>query len=211
MIYFYCVYEDEPTWAVMQKMLSQYPERFCIQNNIPCNGYGKIRKKIGIYNNAARNNYFFIITDLDTGECAPSLIREWLPHEQSQKMFFRVAVKEVESWLLADRDNIARFIGVRKELMSFRPDEISDPKNELISLVRIKGKKSLRSDIVPIDRNAKQGPGYNMQLREFIKKHWDISNARKYSPSLERAVKALQKLAEEFADKGDKHVRTGSI
>jgi len=211
MIYFYCVYEDALTWAVIQKLLVQYPEHFQIQGNIPCGGFGRIRKKIKAYNNAAKNNYFFIITDLDDDECAPTLLKEWLPEGPNQKMLFRVAVREIEAWLLADRENFAKFIGVSKDLITMKPDDISDPKNEIISLVRRKSRRSLRNDIVPVNQHDQHGFGYNAQLGDFVNNHWDITNASKYSPSLEKAVKALQKLTEETAKQGDDHVGTGSF
>ncbi|RLF63060.1 MAG: hypothetical protein DRN33_04790, partial [Thermoplasmata archaeon] len=71
-----------------------------------------LRKKIEGYNNAARRSPWVVLVDLDHDEeCAPLLRNEWLPQPAS-KMCFRIAVREVEAWLLADRKGIASFLGV---------------------------------------------------------------------------------------------------
>ena len=69
-----------------------------------------------------------VLTDLDMGECAPTLLNEWLLVPTHHNPLFRVAVREVESWVLADRDRFAKFIGIRKTLVPVNADAIDDPK-----------------------------------------------------------------------------------
>jgi hypothetical protein len=55
-----------------------------------------------------------VVADLDRDhDCAPRLVGEWLG-EPSALMCFRVAVRAVEAWLLADDEAIAGFLGVAR-------------------------------------------------------------------------------------------------
>jgi len=196
MIYFTSVYEDEPTHQVMLKLYESFQGCFAESIAIPCRGKGKIKKQIGAYNNAAKYGYYFVIADLDTEyKCASSLIQDWLPGQRASQLLFRVAVHEVESWLLADRENFAAFFSVSKQLIPLNPDSETDPKRTVIALAKKSRKRDIREDIVPIDDYAAIGPGYNIQLQSFIQNVWNIDSARKNSQSLDRAVKSLEKMA----------------
>ncbi|MCL2834970.1 MAG: hypothetical protein FWD78_17505 [Treponema sp.] len=197
MIHINCVSEDEPSLAVMQKMLDKFTGCFSISQRTNAHGFARIRSRIKAYNNAAAFAPYFIITDLDKNECAPTLIRDWLGEPPNKNMLFRVAEREIESWLMADRKNFAKFIGVSYEKIPFRPDEIKDPKGTLISLVKKSRNKALQTDMVPKNNSASIGPYYNAQLRNFILSSWDIQTAMGNSPSLLKAYLALQKFAAE--------------
>jgi hypothetical protein len=181
----------------MLKMLSQFPNCFSEYAAIPCHGFGKIKKGIAGYNNAAKYCHFFIITDLDRYECAPVLINEWLPNKPNPLLLFRIAVREIESWLLADRENFARFIAISKDLIPIEPDKEADPKQTVISLARKSRKRGIQEAIIPIDEYASIGPGYNTEFRIYIQNYWDINNARKHSPSFEKAMQALEKMLDQ--------------
>src|SRR4029077_6778678 len=76
------------------------------------NGKTHLRQRVSNYNHAARLSPWIILVDLDhDAECAPPLRSTWLPNP-SPFMCFRVAVRQVESWLLADRERLARFLSV---------------------------------------------------------------------------------------------------
>ena len=195
MIYFTSVYEDEPTHQVMLKLYNYFQGSFAELKAVHCNGNGKIKKQIGAYNNAAQYNHYFIITDLDNSYgCAPSLIKDWIPEQHANKFLFRVAVHEIESWLLADRINFAAFFSISAAIISTAPDNDPDPKQTVINLAKRSRKRAIREAIVPIDNFARLGPGYNMQLQNYIQKSWDIDSARKNSPSLDKTIKSLEKL-----------------
>jgi hypothetical protein len=195
MIYFTCVYEDELTHLVMLKMFNQFSKRFIESTSIPCHGFGKIKKNIKAYNNAAKHGYYFVVTDLDTKyACAPLLIKDWLPVPRNDQLLFRVAVREVESWLLGDKKNFATFFSIRQELIPSMPDTLKDPKHTVIALVKKSRKRSIREAIVPLDDYASIGPGYNLVFQDYIQNHWDITTACQHSPSLDRAMQALNKI-----------------
>ena len=194
MVYFTSVYEDEITHQVMLRIYASFQGCFSESKAIPCKGNGKIKRQINAYNFAAEHGYYFVITDLDKNDCAPSLLRDWLPVKPNNQLLFRVAVHEVESWLLADRENFASFFSINQNLIPLNPDNEADPKCTVFSLAKKSRKKEIREAIVPIDEHAINGPGYNIQLQRFIQNMWNIGSARKNSPSLDRTIKALDKL-----------------
>ena len=194
MIYFTSVYEDAITHQVMLKIFD-YFGYFSEYRAIPCNGKGKIKKRIKAYNVAAKYEYYFVITDLDNEyECAPLLINDWLPELQSKQLFFRVAVREVESWLMADRENFAAFFSINKKQIPLEPDNEVDPKRTVISLAKRSRKREIKEAIIPIDDYTSIGPEYNTKLQCFVHDFWDINSARKNSLSLDKAIKSLEKI-----------------
>jgi len=196
MIYFTSVYEDEPTHQVMLKLYDYFQGCFSETFTIPCHGYGKIKKQIPVYNQAAQHGYYFVLTDLDNKyACAPLLIKDWLPDKAANQMLFRVAVHEIEAWLLADRKNFADFFSVSLSLIPLNPDNEKDPKLTIISLAKKSRKREIKEAFVPVDIYVSQGPGYNTQFQNYIQNYWNIDSARKNSPSLEKTIKALEKIA----------------
>jgi len=195
MIYFTSVYEDEPSHQVILRLYDFFRGYFAESTAIPCRGKGKIRKHISAYNNAAKYTHFFVITDLDNEyQCAPSLINNWLPGQRKSQLLFRVAVREIESWLLADRENFALYFSISKDLVPINPDNETDPKRTVISLAKRSRKREIREAIIPIDDYARIGPGYNVQLQDYIQNIWNIDSARRNSQSLDKAIKALEKM-----------------
>ena len=194
MIYCTSVYEDEITHQVMLRIYDSFRGYVTENRAINCNGKGKIKKQIIAYNNAAQYGYFFIITDLDSGyDCAPLLIKDWLPYKCSNHLIFRVAVHEVESWLIADRQNFAAFFSISRSIIPVESDKIADPKQAVINLARKSRKREILESIIPIDDYAVAGPGYNTKFQSFIQNYWDIDSARKNSPSLDKAVISFEK------------------
>ena len=74
------------------------------------NGRGPLLRRLRDYNAAAQRERWLVLFDLDKDECAPALLSEHLPSPASG-MHVRVAVREVESWLLAD-SGLARYIRI---------------------------------------------------------------------------------------------------
>jgi len=79
----------------------------------PKQGRPYVLEHIGGYNEGARHGgTWFALVDLDLKpDCAPELVAEALP-EPADGMCFRVAVREIEAWLLADRAGFAKWAGV---------------------------------------------------------------------------------------------------
>jgi hypothetical protein len=187
------VFEDELHAAVLEKILTA-SRKYSIGAWVQYGGSAEIRKKIKSYNYSARGMAYLVLTDLDQSECAPGLIEEWLKgHPRHPNLLFRVAVRQVEAWLLASRREFAHFAKVKEHLIPERPDDLENSKKSLIQLVDGSEDADLRTDIVP-DRGstAKVGPDYNGRLRLFVQTYWNLNVAKQRSPSLRRAVQALK-------------------
>ncbi|OQX27820.1 MAG: hypothetical protein BWK80_03375 [Desulfobacteraceae bacterium IS3] len=185
--------EDELSEAVLRKMIAHSSHRYVVGSCFNRGGFGYLKKNIQGFNHAAKRSLFLVLTDLDRGECAPTLIHNWLSVPRHPNLLFRVAVREVESWVLASRSDFAKFLGISKELIPDRADEIDDPKQLLVNLAKKAKSRKLREAIVPrANSTAKVGPDYNGTLIQFVESCWDIEEAVRNSPSLGRAVNSLK-------------------
>lgn len=186
------VFEDVLSEAVLKQMLKQSQRPFSVGNCLNQRGYGKIKKVISGLNHAAKGMPYLVLTDLDNAVCPLVILSEWLTQPKHPNLLFRIAVKEVEAWLLAHREAFAEFLGISVDLIPADVDKVSDPKQLLINLAKKSKKRELREGIVP-DRNstAKIGKDYNGQLIQFVDQNWQVASAQTNSPSLERAMNAI--------------------
>ena len=161
-------------------------------------GKTNLRNSIAGYNQAARFSSWIVLVDLDDEECAPSLCAEWLPIP-AEHMCFRVAVREIESWLLADRVGIAAFLGVSTSRVPSTVDGLDDPKQTLIDLARRSRRRAIREDMAPRPGSGLSiGPAYTSRMMEFVvvegRNRWRPDRAAQASPSLSRCISALANL-----------------
>lgn len=185
-------YEDELSERVLKTLLSRSGRAYVVGTCYTGGGFGYLKSRISGFNNAAKGTPFLILTDLDTADCAPSLMREWLPTPKHPHLLLRVAVREVEAWLIADREQMARFLGVQVDLIPQTFDAMADPKAELIRLARLSPKREVRADIVPRPNStSQQGPDYNARMAEFVERYWRPDVAALHSLSLRRTVQAI--------------------
>jgi len=192
MIYITLVYEDDLSEAVMTQILNQFPDKYEICNSYSGNGFGYLKTNIKGFCQASLVNPHFMLTDLDSYECPIKLRNDWINFELKPNFIFRIAVREVESWVLSDREGFSRFLNVSIANLPLNPDNEPDPKNTLIHLAKRSKKRAIKEDIVPINQNAKIGPNYNGCLSEFVFKSWNIENAILQSDSLRRAFEKLR-------------------
>jgi hypothetical protein len=192
MIYINLVYEDYLSEAVMTKLVSHFTGKYSIQNSYSGNGFGYLKSNIKGFNQASKSIPFLMLTDLDNYTCPPELIDDWITFPLNQNFIFRIAVREVESWLMADIEGLSGFLKVSKTIFPKEPEIEQDPKDRLIQIARRSRTRSIRDDIIPINKNAKIGPNYNGRLIEFVSQKWSIENAKKRSISLSRALDKLE-------------------
>ena len=160
--------------------------------------YGKrgkpwLRAQIGGYRNAAQYSRWVVLVDLDRDECPPELRNEWGVNGGAEALCFRVAVPSIESWLLADRENIASFLGVARAHIPLHPDSEVDAKQALINVARRSRRGTIREAIVPRP-TARVGPLYTSTLSQFVDERWDPARAAGASPSLARCRSRLAEL-----------------
>lgn len=190
-IYVYPVVEDELGEAVLQKVLEHSGRPYALYGSLGKRGKGYITSRIAEFNRAAGSIPFFILIDSDTAECAPDVVRGLLPQNRHRNLVLRVAIREAEAWLLADRSGFAGFLGVGSSKFPLITDLIPDPKTLVINLARRSRKKEVREGIVPAaGSTAKIGPLYNSLLTTFTSQFWDLDAAAANSDSLRRAIQA---------------------
>ena len=143
---------------------------------------------------AARGRPVFLLTDLDSPKnCPLDLIQSWIKGSPKPGFFFRVAVMEVESWVLADRGAVARFLSVPASQIPQQTDEIADPKRRIVSLAQGSRNRTIREALVPApESTAPVGNEYNARLIEFVHEFWDLERAASVSPSLKRTLERLR-------------------
>ena len=199
-IYCYAYVEDAPSAAVAHKIVAarnvQMKNSLIFHNGFPAivNGNGAIKNKCESFLKMAKSDiHSFILTDLDTTECACSLIRSWFSIPSNvdvvlpRQCIFRVAVREVESWIIADLEAWATFIGIPATNFSAQPDQLDDPKRHLLNVIRKKGRKKMHREMLP-QGTAQIGPRYNEILCDFVNSSWEPKRAAKSSPSLNRPL-----------------------
>jgi hypothetical protein len=160
-------------------------------------GWPYLRDKAAGFNILARygNPILMLVDFMDTGlNCPPEVPATWLPN-RCNKMLLRTVVREIESWLLADRGGMAHFLGVSVVLMPRNPESLDDPKQTLVNLARRSRKKGLRDAILPqANVSSALGPDYNGSLEQFVSQYWNIEAAIQRSPSLSGCVTRLEEL-----------------
>jgi len=78
------------------------------------------------------------------------------------EFFFRIAVKEIESWILADRINFSNYLGIPVQRIPLITDEINNPKQFILNLSDKSKKSSLRNGMIFRHKDTlKPGPDYN--------------------------------------------------
>ena len=161
------------------------------------NGKPFLKHRIAGYN-AARHAPWVVLVDLDhEGDCAPPVRATWLSHP-APRMCFRVAVRAVEEWLMADAERLAAFIGVARSKVPTDFEEVERPKLAMVNLARLSRRRDIRQDMVPRDGSGRtEGPAYTSRLIEYATHRWRPDVAAAHADSLRRAIDCLRRLSTE--------------
>ena len=183
--------EDALSQAVVSKLVGKKIQELTF---IRKGGFGYLKSSLVKFCDAARNGRkVFMLTDLDHKACAPALIEDWFGSEPiPSKFMFRVAVREVETWLMADRIAMANFLGISVAKIQRGIEDIENPKEHLLNLAKL-GKRSLQKDLLP-QKGAvsSQGFGYNARMIDFVSNHWSPVRAGELSQSLQRTLVRIE-------------------
>ena len=192
--------EDWPSEEVGARLIGEWPGSFSLapSGRFRGDGFGNLKSNLGAFLTLAEKRPVLMLIDLDKTDCAPRLRADWLGGKRVPQHFvFRIAVREIEAWLLSDHQGIRQFLGERaaKEL----PDNLellADPKAALLKLAR-HAPSRIRRDMLREDdpSRLRRGYGYNEQLAHFIRTDWDPERASARSDSLRRARERLADLA----------------
>jgi hypothetical protein len=103
--------EDQATKAVILRLIN-YVGGFYVGRDLPARG-GRVKSLINNFNNLSATQPVVLIIDLDNYSCPPELISSLLNGLILNDNFIvRVAVDEVEAWLMADRTGFAEYFKV---------------------------------------------------------------------------------------------------
>lgn len=186
------VVEGELDGIVLRKLVEQSGNGLSVCRVLPMGGCEKIRSGIQRFKNASSVIPHIVLTDLDQRDCAPNLMKDWGVDTATQNLLFRVAVREVEAWLLADREGVAKYLNLPLAKMPLYPEQEKDPKQTFFNLVRKCKKRRLVEELVPAaGSSASIGPLYNARMGNFVRDSWSIQRALVNSDSLSRAVKRI--------------------
>lgn len=195
-MYINLVVEDLLSEYTVRKILSVVRPDLVVKSVYMEAGCGYIKSNIKKFWKASQHIPFVVLADLDNEICAPSRVLNWLGFIPSTGRFaFRIAVHETESWLMADRRSFSDFLGISEHLVPIDPDELLNPKEKLLNLVKRSRKRSLKEDILPLaGKHVTVGPAYNLSLVKYVSESWNPQRAAECSKSLHKTIRALQLL-----------------
>jgi hypothetical protein len=158
-------------------------------------GKAHLRSSMAGYNAAAERWPWAVLVDLDEShECPSDLRRDWLETE-AEFLCFRIAVRQVEAWILADVPGAAKFLGVKRSLFPQNPDSEDDAKRTLIGIAEQSRLQHIREAIVPSETGRRSvGPLYNATVGSFVGAKWSPEAAAAQSESFRRCMIGLERL-----------------
>lgn len=159
-------------------------------------GKPNLLARLADYNNAARYSPWLVLVDLDRDdECAATFVGRHLPNP-AVDMHLRVAVRQVESWLMADGERLSTFLSVPRSSVPSEPDGCQDAKRELVTLAGRSRRRAVRDEMLPRPRSGRAvGPAYSSRLIEFVNTSWRPEHAAGRSESLGRCIRRLVEVA----------------
>jgi hypothetical protein len=176
------------------------------QNVVPMGGYGAIDSNLARLRELASSNQpVWVLRDCDPtapnfkgqrfARCGGSVIAKLAVPNTGPGWSFRLARHEAESWLLADAEAFADWLGVPTGSVPKAPDEILKAKQEIVKLARASTKLHLRSGLVPREASSAEfGPRFEETLQLFVSGAWNPKRASRRSTSLRKCLAALRKL-----------------
>lgn len=188
--------EDDLSEVMVRRLLRTRQIPYQVLAVFKEGGFGYLRQKSPAFNNMAKVCPVMLLTDLDQRPCAPALLAEWLKQPKHPDFLLRVAVREVEAWLLACDEALKDYLALRHFRPFPRPEELEDPKMELLKLAEGSSRRDIREAVARRDTggNLRQGPAYNSTLGVFVDRFWKPRIATSRCPSLKRALSALEQL-----------------
>lgn len=186
--------EDILSDVVVRKIIAVTRPDLMITTSLGLRGKGYLRSKAAELNRTASAVPVLLLIDQDaTTSCPPGLVQSWFGSSRQPNMLFRVAVMEVESWILAHRDAFAAFLAIGDERIPANTDEITQPKEFIVNLARRSRSARIREDLVPAPGSTTAvGPAYNLRLTNFVESSWEPARATAASPSLRKAVHRIE-------------------
>ncbi len=192
--------EDVLSELVASRLVGKYLPDAVIRGTMGLRGFGYLRQRMRDFNQIALyQNPVLLLADMDAPQGCPVLRARELTSglTAAPNLLVRIAVLEIESWILADGKGVAQWLGISRTSLFPNVEGLLDPKRSLIELARRSRKRTLREAICPRNERGtnRTGPGYNDTVGEFVFDAWDPEAARRNAPSLDRAINRMSALA----------------
>ncbi len=191
--------EDVVSESVALRLVREYAPGLQWAQTMGLSGFGQLKKQMPTFNKIAQyRGSMLVVTDLDNPQLCPiNLIAEWCQGLQlSPNLVFRIAVTEIEAWLIADRQHVSQWLAISESLIPRKPESVTQPKECLVGLARRSPNRKLREAIVPRSGSTRgTGPGYNERISSFASDVWNPEAARVIAPSLNRAIVRIAELS----------------
>ena len=175
-------YLEERLLAVLWRQLGR-SEDLTFRNAGGSPFWGHARR----FNKAGEHQLVLGLADLEQASCASAAL-EALGQPRSNGFKLRLAVRMIESWVMADRESFAAYLGVRVAQVPREPDLLEHPKRAVVDLARSSRKRLVRDAVVP-SGSGLVGAEYMPFMTTFVGSRWEVERARPNSPSLERACR----------------------
>ncbi|MBM0169428.1 hypothetical protein [Altererythrobacter sp. C41] len=188
--------ESELDLSVAHKILSHFG--YEVYGSFNKGGHAKLDANLPGYANASQQCPWLVLRDMDAAECPVSLADQLIPNRHNyQNLLFRVVVREIESWILADRAVFANFLGISQVHIPAQPESVEKPKQTLMALAAHSRHRRLREGLIPREGSgARVGPEYNAILQKFVTSHWDAVRASDRADSLARLMRHIERWTE---------------
>ena len=162
-------------------------------------GSSVIDAKLGRWCQPSNGRPMLIVRDwdqADRADCPAELVGKLTNPDRPINIALRIAVRSIESWLMADRDAATDFF--RTPSIPENPDSLDKPKLALVSACRKSKLKTIRLGMTPTGSGGGTvGTDYVRLLTDFARDHWDPQRAATKSPSLDRTLARLSQLVDD--------------
>jgi len=187
--------EDPLSEAIGLRLLGALPVPLKPNLLLRKGGSGYLRSHMDSWRQISQRQIVLILTDLDRVTCPLALLANWHGYAvPPANLLLRIAVREVESWVLADHVAMRKLIGTKGTLPP-KPDDLSDPKQHFLQLAKLAPSRVRQELVKDSGAVASQGIGYNTCLTAWVQSVWSPERASARSPSLARTCKRLSELA----------------
>lgn len=185
--------EDAICQAIGERLIGEVLGWTLAISPINCGGVSRLLSQLDRYQTLARLYPVLCIADTDR-RCAVELLEKHRPPNLSARFLFRLAVPEIESWILADNKGFAEHFRVPESRLPRNPDEEHDSKLTILHLVQKSKSRLFKNEMISAYDRNKIGTGYNLHLTSFVREKWSVEEAAMRSASLARCVSRLQEL-----------------
>jgi hypothetical protein len=186
--------EDTLIEQAAQKIIAVENPKLTVSSLMGRRGFSYFQSRVSQIRRSAASLKFLVFLDGDElGTTRPSdAISQWFQTRQPDNIHVRFAFHEVESWLLADKQNLAGFLNVSASSIPAVGDNVRNTKELLVQLARRSRSREILQDLVPPPGfTSTVGPAYNLRVSEFIQTSWDVRAAAAGNESLARACRRV--------------------